>query len=66
VVATIPVGSGPVGVAASSDGSRIYVANRESNSVSVIDAAARRVITNVTVGEGPNGLAIRPDGGVVY
>jgi YVTN family beta-propeller protein len=38
VVATAPVG-GPAGIAVNSDGTRVYVANSESNSVSVIDTA---------------------------
>ena len=41
VVATVAVGSGPFGVAITPDGTRAYVANSASNSVSVIDTALR-------------------------
>jgi DNA-binding beta-propeller fold protein YncE len=36
VTATIPVGADPTGVAVSSDGSKIYIANQSSGTVSII------------------------------
>ena len=36
VIATIPVGTNPSGVAVSPDGNYLYVTNRGSNTVSVI------------------------------
>src|SRR5512143_1237616 len=42
---TIPVGSNPVGVAIARDGSRVYVANADSHSVSVIATATHTVLT---------------------
>jgi len=36
VTATVPVGTSPWGVAVSPDGSKVYVANNESNDISVI------------------------------
>ena len=41
VTATIPVGSSPIGVAASPDAARVYVTNNGSDSVSVIDEIGR-------------------------
>jgi len=37
VVTTIPVGTYPHGVAVAPDGSHVYVANSNSNTVSIID-----------------------------
>jgi YVTN family beta-propeller protein len=66
VVARVPVGAEPDGVAVSPDGSRIYVANFAGNSVSVIDAATRSVIATIPVDTGPVGVAVTPDGAQVY
>ena len=46
--ATIPVGSGPVGVAVNTTTGKIYVANSGSNNVSVIDGASNAVVATVT------------------
>ena len=50
VAARIPVGKGPKGLALSPDGTRLFVANRMGDSVSVIDTAARRVISEIGLG----------------
>jgi YVTN family beta-propeller protein len=67
VIATIPVGTTPFGVAVSPDGSTAYVTNVNSNSVSVIDTASNTVRTTIAaVGVQPFGLASTPDGTRVY
>lgn len=66
VVATIPVGTGPYGVAVSSDGSRVYVTNYVGNSVSVIDSGSNTVIATVPIATRPYGLAVSPNGRWVY
>ncbi len=43
----IAVGKSPSGIAVSPDGAKLYVANREADTVSVVDAAARREIAAV-------------------
>ena len=53
--ATIPVGSGPRGVAY--DGTNIYIANYTSNNVSVVDPATNTVTTTIGVGNQPYGVA---------
>ena len=50
VVATVPVGAGPVGVAVNPAGLFVYVANQNSNNVSVIDTRTNTVVATVTVG----------------
>ena len=50
VVARIPVGHNPRGVLLSKDGTRLYVANRLDDSISVIDTATNRVVSNIDLG----------------
>ncbi len=67
VIATIPVGDTPQGVAVSPDGTRAYVTNyQDDNSVSVIDTATNTVTTTVPVGSYPYGVAVSPDGTRAY
>jgi YVTN family beta-propeller protein len=66
VTATIPVGPASIGVAASPDGSTVYVTNLGNNSVSVIDTATNTVTATIFVASGPVGVAVTPDGSKVY
>ncbi len=63
--ATIPVGTLPVFVAISPDGTHVYVRNRDGT-VSVITTATGVVSATITVGTNPVGLAITPDGTHAY
>ncbi len=62
VLANVVVGEEPVDVAVTPDGTRAYVVNRGSNSVSVISVATLSVIADVQVGKEPSGIAIAPNG----
>ncbi len=66
IVATIPVGEFPAGMAITPDGTFAYVANFHSNTVSVIDMATNIVSMTVTVGLNPQDVAITPDGAFAY
>src|SRR5687768_17210596 len=66
VVATVAVGSRPVGVAVSPDGRRVYITNTSSDSVSVLDATNNTVAATVSVGDSPLGVAVHPNGTRVY
>jgi YVTN family beta-propeller protein len=75
VTATVPVGNGgrghhggnyPYGVAVSPDGTKVYVTNEGSNTVSVIDTATNNVTASVPVGINPQGIAVTPEGTEVY
>ncbi len=66
VVATIPVGNNPFGVAVNPAGTRVYVTNGGSNNVSVLDTAANTLIATVAVGNIPQGVAVNPAGTRVY
>ena len=54
VLATVPVGNIPEGVAVDPTGARVYVANSGPNSVSVIDTATNTVVATVAVGTTPS------------
>ena len=58
VIATIPVGRRPWGIALTRDGKKAYVANGVSNDVSVIDTEAHKVIASIAVGKMPWGIAV--------
>ena len=60
------VGQFPFGVAITPDGTKVYVANFDSNNVSVIDAATKSVTAVVNVGQFPFGVAVTPDGTKIY
>jgi YVTN family beta-propeller protein len=62
VVATIPVGNGPSGVAITQDGTHAYVTNSVDNTVSVIDNTTHKVVATIPVGAGPVDVAITSDG----
>lgn len=62
VVGTLTVGSSPWGVAASSDGTRVYIANSGSGTVSVINTGTNTVIATVPVGSTPAAWPSRPMG----
>jgi YVTN family beta-propeller protein/probable HAF family extracellular repeat protein len=65
-VTTIPVGSGPLGVAVSPDGKQVYISNNHGNNISVIDTATSSVIATIPVQSAPLALAFTPDGTAVY
>jgi YVTN family beta-propeller protein len=75
VTATIALGGAdagavpprPMGAVLSPDGRTLYVSNGRGKSVSVIDAAARRVLRTIPdVGVRPWGIAVSADGTKVY
>jgi YVTN family beta-propeller protein len=62
LVATIPVGSNPISAAITPDGSRVFVANNNSSSVSVIDTFSNTVVNTISTGTPCSGVAVSPDG----
>jgi YVTN family beta-propeller protein len=66
VVDTIEVGNGPLGVAVSPNGSRVYVANNWDGTISVIDAASNAVVDTVAAANCATAVAVSPDGSRVY
>ena len=66
VISSVEVGDGPRYIAIMPDGSKAYVSNQWSNSVSVINLNTMKVIANITVGPEPREIAITPDGSKAY
>jgi YVTN family beta-propeller protein len=61
------VGGDTLGVAISRDGTRVYVTNYASKSVSVLDGATGAVIgAPIVVGTNPRGIVLSPDGSRAY
>jgi YVTN family beta-propeller protein len=65
VVATVPVGPVPYGVAVDPRGDRVYISNQGDGSVSVIDTV-HNAVTATVPGAGGFGIAVTPDGSEVY
>ena len=59
VLARIPVGHNPRGVALSPDGKRLYVANRLDDNIAVIDTTSAKVVSTLDLGGPKNVDAIR-------
>jgi YVTN family beta-propeller protein len=68
LIDSIPVATGPSGLAVSPDGSRLYVAHfPEGNAISVVDTTSFTVVDTIAVGNGPvRGVAISHDGTKLY
>jgi YVTN family beta-propeller protein len=66
VVATIPVGRSPRGVAVNLQGTRAYVGTAGDSTVSVIDTAANRVIATIGGITGAEAIAVNRSGTRVY
>jgi YVTN family beta-propeller protein len=66
LAATVTAGTYPYGIAVSPYGTRVYVTNLTSATVSVIDTITNTLATTVVVGQSPRGVAISPDGATVY
>lgn len=62
----VAVGSYPANVAVNETLNRVFVTNRDSNNVTIIDAITHAVITTVPVGVMPWGVATDPVTGRVY
>ena len=66
VVARVPVGSGPTGLALHPDGSLLLVANRFSNWISVVDVRGERELQRLPADPYTIDLAFSPDGGELW
>ncbi|MDR2425137.1 MAG: c-type cytochrome [Prevotellaceae bacterium] len=58
IIAEIPTGHTPQGMALSADGRTLYVANRFSNNISVIELAQRRVTASIAAVREPRALCL--------
>src|SRR5438552_1275181 len=65
-IGTIAVGSAPWGVAVNPTTNRVYVANFNAGSVSVIDGGSNSVVATTGVGSQPYGVDVNPTTNRVY
>src|SRR5438445_689575 len=66
VVATVPVGQSPTGVAYDSGTGEVFVTNIGGDTVSVISDVTNTVVATVPVGSGPTGVAYDSGTGEVF
>ncbi len=75
LVGAIPTGSHPAGLTFSKDYTKLYVANSQSDTVSVVNTATNAVTATILLrpegarglpGATPNNLALSPDGKTLY
>jgi YVTN family beta-propeller protein len=66
VVATVPVGRSPAGVAASNKAGRVFISNPDSKTISVIDMRSQQVIETLRAGGGVVGIDVAADGRQVF
>jgi PQQ-dependent catabolism-associated beta-propeller protein len=62
VVATVPVGRRPRGLALGRDGRSLYVAAGDDNRIDLVDLATRETTGHLPSGEDPEVFAVHPDG----
>jgi YVTN family beta-propeller protein len=73
-ITQIPVGLHPSGIAATSDGRHVLIANANSDTISVIETSSNKVMEKITTrpaekllfGSTPNAIVISADGKTVY
>ena len=66
VVATIPVGTSPFGIAVSPDGNLVYIVNYGSSNISVVSTSTNKVISTMPTNGIPGGICISSDGKTIY
>jgi YVTN family beta-propeller protein len=58
----IKTGDRPEGSVLSKDGKELYVVNRESHNITVINTVTQLAMANIKTGKGPVRIALTPDG----
>jgi len=66
LITNINVGAYPFSIAINENTNKIYVVNRDSDSVSVIDGATNAVSATISVGSKPRHLAVNPNTNRIY
>ncbi|WDF79208.1 beta-propeller fold lactonase family protein [Mucilaginibacter sp. KACC 22773] len=62
----LDAGSAPRSSCVSPDGSKLYVANGNLQSISVVDLTTNKITTDIPVGSFPYGMCLSPDGKRLY
>ena len=61
-IAEVKTGGGPAHIAVTPDGSQVWIANVNGNTIAVMDAKDNQIIKMIDVGKVPNEVALSPDG----
>ena len=64
VIATIPTGAGTLDVRYNPTDKRVYVVNHDAGTLTVVDPATNKVVSNLAVGDEPSHLSIASNGTV--
>lgn len=62
VIATVPVGAAPIGVAAAPGGRYVYITQHNADTVAVVSTNTNTVLAQISAGSKPMGVAVSPDG----
>ncbi|WP_344962466.1 YncE family protein [Streptomyces thioluteus] len=62
----LPAGPSPTRLAVDPEGRWLYALNEGRSTVTVVDVAARKIVTTLRTGTGPSALAASPDGSRLY
>jgi YVTN family beta-propeller protein len=65
-LASVAVGRAPHGVAVNAAAKRVYVANHEDHTLSIVNSGTYALVTTKAVGNGPNGVAYNPANDRIY
>ena len=65
-IASVAVGTTPYESAITPNGTKLYVVNASSNTVSIISTASNTVTSTITVGTAPQSVIVSPDGTAAY
>lgn len=66
VIATVPVGAAPIGVAAAPGGRYVYITQHNADTVAVVSTNTNTVLAQISAGSKPMGVAVSPDGTRLY
>jgi YVTN family beta-propeller protein len=66
VLANVGVQSSPHGVAINLALKRLYVANHDGDTLSIVDSTTYAVVKTISAGDGPNGVAYNSKNGYIY
>ncbi len=66
VLRVLPGGSDPEQFDISPDGKRLYIANEDAHTMTVLDIKTGAIIKTIPVGREPEGVTVSPDGRLAY
>lgn len=65
-IAEVKTGGGPAHIAVKPDGSQVWIANVNGDTIAVMDSKENQIIKTIDVGKVPNEVALSPDGKLAF